>query len=191
MGGGKPLFTIKKERNQPYFDTLTKLFHFTQEAPYSYIAEHMLFKKSVMQELLAEIEANETLQGSNWIEKIINATDSNELNAFSEFETYGTYCLNRYPELYETRTLNTFRKAGYIAGRFIPDKKLHYMAFDLDTASFELGDYPCGFEKYICYAYGKWLVMKQCIIKQFFIRDDIKSISQSTTEQMVHDNHKI
>ena len=174
MGGGKPFFTIKRERNQPYFDTLSKLFRFPEEAPYSFIAEHMLFNKTIMQELLSNIESNNALPGENWIEKIIFATNPNEINSFSEFETYGNYCYNNYSNLYATQTLNTFRKAGYINGRFISDRKLHYMAFDLDIASFELGDYPSGLGKYICYAYTKWLVIKEYIIKQFYIRNDDK-----------------
>ena len=127
-----------------------------------------------MQELLSNIESNNALPGENWIEKIIFATNPNEINSFSEFETYGNYCYNNYSNLYATQTLNTFRKAGYINGRFISDRKLHYMAFDLDIASFELGDYPSGLGKYICYAYRKWLVIKEYIIKQFYIRNDDK-----------------
>ena len=68
--------------------------------------------------------------------------------------------------MYATQVLNTFRKAGYIAGRFISDRKLNYMSFDLDTASFELGDYPCGIEKYFCFAYHKYLKFKEQIIKK-------------------------
>lgn len=50
--------------------------------------------------------------------------------------------MTHYSGVYELRQLNTFRKGGYIAGRFISDKKLRFLAFDLDTISFELGDYP-------------------------------------------------
>lgn len=134
----------------------------------------MLFNKTIMKELLSEIEANKDLPGNNWIEKIINSTNSTEANSFSEFETYGNYCFNIYPNKYATQTLNTFRKAGYINGRFISKKKLHYMAFDLDIASFELGDYPSGLGRFVCYAYSKWLVIKEFIIKRFCIRNDDK-----------------
>jgi hypothetical protein len=108
------------------------------------------------------------IEGNVWFEKIVNATDPNDLNSFSEFETYGNYCLNHHPNLYQTRFLNTFRKAGYIAGRFISDRKLHFMGFDLDTASFELGDYPCGMGKYVCFVYHKYLRYKEKIIKRKF-----------------------
>lgn len=161
---GSPVFTKKREHNQPYFDTLAKLLPLPNLADFSYIAEHMMFNKSILSEMLAEIERSE-VNGCTWYEKIVNATNPAEINSFSEFETYGNYCLNHYPEKYKTQTLNTFRKAGYIAGRFISDRKLRYMSFDLDIASFELGDYPCGIEKFICYGYHRYLKMKEKIIR--------------------------
>lgn len=162
---GKPIFTKKKEHNQAYFDTLSKILELGEYADFSYIAEHMMFNKYVMTEMLGDIEKS-PIYGDSWYEKIINATDSTNVNSFSEFETYGNFCLNHYPNIYATQVLNTFRKAGYIAGRFISDRKLNYMSFDLDTASFELGDYPCGIEKYFCFAYHKYLKFKEQIIKK-------------------------
>ena len=162
---GKPIFTKKKEHNQAYFDTLSKILKLGEHADFSYIAEHMMFNKNVMTEMLGDIEKS-AIDGDSWYEKIINATDSTNVNSFSEFETYGNFCLNHYPDMYATQVLNTFRKAGYIAGRFISDRKLNYMSFDLDTASFELGDYPCGIEKYFCFAYHKYLKFKELIIKK-------------------------
>lgn len=162
---GKPIFTKKKEHNQAYFDTLSKILELGEYADFSYIAEHMMFNKHVMTKMLGDIEKS-PIYGDSWYEKIINATDSTNVNSFSEFETYGNFCLNHYPNMYATQVLNTFRKAGYIAGRFISDRKLNYMSFDLDTASFELGDYPCGIEKYFCFAYHKYLKFKEQIIKK-------------------------
>lgn len=162
---GKPMFTKKKEHNQAYFDTLEKLLSFKKYADYSFIAEHMMFSKNVVAAMLNDIE-HSSVNGVTWYEKIINATDSTNVNSFSEFETYGNFCLNHYPNMYATQVLNTFRKAGYIAGRFISDRKLNYMSFDLDTASFELGDYPSGIEKYFCFAYHKYLKFKEQIIKK-------------------------
>ena len=162
---GKPIFTKKKEHNQAYFDTLSKILELGEYADFSYIAEHMMFNKNVMKEMLGDIEKS-PIDGDSWYEKIINATNPEDVNSFSEFETYGNFCLNHYPNMYATQVLNTFRKAGYIAGRFISDRKLNYMSFDLDTASFELGDYPCGIEKYFCFAYHKYLKFKEQIIKK-------------------------
>ncbi len=57
---------------------------------FSFIAEHMIIDVAIMQELIRRIEQS-TVDGDTWYEKIINATDSAEDQAFSEFETYGTY----------------------------------------------------------------------------------------------------
>jgi hypothetical protein len=164
-----PFTTIKKEYNESYFLTLNKLLNLTKIADYSFIAEHMMFKKTIMKEMLREIEKS-TVAGCDWIEKIINATNPNDVNSFSEFETYGNYALNHYPNLYVPRQLNTFRKAGYIAGRFISDRKLDYMGFDLDTASFELSDYACGVNKIGTVLYSLWIEYKEKLIKKMIIK---------------------
>ena len=39
---------------------------------------------------------------------------------------------------YGTQRLNTFREAGMIKGRWIDDKSIEKLAFNLDTASFEM-----------------------------------------------------
>lgn len=38
--------------------------------------------------------------------------------------------------------MNTFREAGMIKGRWIDDKSIEKLAFDLDTASFEMFSNP-------------------------------------------------
>ena len=43
-----PLFTIKKEFHSAYFDTMKKLIGLDKSVDYSFIAEHMLFKTSIM-----------------------------------------------------------------------------------------------------------------------------------------------
>lgn len=164
---GHPYATMKKEHNEAYFVAMKRLLNLNKYANFSYIAEHMMFHKGVMKKMLAEImESN--IPGNSWVEKIINATESKDVNSFSEFETYGNYCLNRYKDMYTPRQLNTFRKAGYINGRFISDRKLDYMGFDLDTASFELGDYGCGVNKLGTFLYAKWVKIKGGFIKNLF-----------------------
>ena len=144
---GHPIFTVKKEYHPAYFETMEKLIGIGKTYDYSFIAEHMLFKTSIMRELIEKINTNDKLEGENWIEKIINTcefsqTDYNKAPYFSEFETYATYTMIHYPYLYTTRHLNTFRNAGYIRGRKISDKMLTEISFDLDMASFEYGATP-------------------------------------------------
>ena len=137
----RPLFTTKFEYHKPYFSTIEKLTGMTKTTDFSFIAEHMLFRKDLVIELVNLI-GNGKVEGENWVQKCINACDDLSIPSFSEFETYGTYVWSTYPGLYGTQRLNTFRSAGFIKGRWIDEKTLNVMSFDLDTASFELGHEP-------------------------------------------------
>lgn len=136
-----PIFTMKNEYHKPYFDTIQNLIGLGKTANFSFIAEHMLFKSSFMKELLLEIEKSSN-DGILWFEKIINASVDLAYPGFSEFETYGTFVWVRYPGYYKTQRLNTFREAGMIKGRWIDDKSIERLSFDLDIASFEMFSKP-------------------------------------------------
>lgn len=141
---GKPFFAMKHEYNKPYFITIKNLLGIERQVEFSYIAEHMLFKKEYVLELINAINQSK-ISGKYWFEKIINATDyeaSKRPEMFSEFETYGNFVEYCHHGSYSYRQLNTFREAGYISGRFINKRILSGMAFDLDTASFELQHSP-------------------------------------------------
>ena len=138
---GHPLLTIKKEYHPAYFETMERLIGMGKTFDHSFIAEHMMFKTSVMRELIACIEDGK-VEGADWIEKCVNACEFSQTDIykepyFSEFETYGTFACTRYPDLYRTRRLNTFRGAGYVRGRHISDFVLREISIDLDIASFE------------------------------------------------------
>lgn len=135
-GDNHPLFTRKEEYNEPYFHTMKKLIGYGKTAEFSFIAEHMMFEPSIMQEIIYVIE-NCKVEGKKWFIKILNACELKDSPSFSEFETYGTYVWNKYPDMYKTQKLNTFRAAGLIKGRKIDDRTIALLAFDLDTASFE------------------------------------------------------
>lgn len=159
-----PVFTMKKEFHRAYFDTIRNILHIEKIEKESFVAEHMLFKRSIIKELIGRIE-NSNIQGENWIQKIINSLDlTHSPLAFSEFETYGTYCMNYYPNLYKKRYLNTFRSGGLISGRFITDKKLNVISFDTDTISLELKDFPPFPLNIIHYFYCKGLNLLSKII---------------------------
>ena len=92
-----PYFSMKHEHHQPYFDTIRNLLSMNRVNSHSYIAEHMLFKKEYVEELIHEINCSE-IDGNDWIAKIINAISPSAHCGFSEFETYGTFILNRHPD---------------------------------------------------------------------------------------------
>lgn len=139
---GKPMFTMKSEYNPNYFKTIHKLMGLDKQVEGSFIAEHMLFNKDIVRELIQKIETS-NVNGLDWMQKIINACDFTDLMpCFSEFETYGTYVMSCYPQKYTMRRLNTFRYGGYIRGRQISDEMLKEISFDTDTMSFELRHCP-------------------------------------------------
>lgn len=133
---GHPIFTKKTEYHEPYFDTNEKLVGIGKVQPYSFIAEHMVFKTAYVKDLLDDIELS-NVNGKTWFEKCVNACDFIMTEVFSEFELYGSYVSVNHPEEYRTRQLHSFRHGGMIRGRHINDKLLSTLAFDQDIASFE------------------------------------------------------
>lgn len=135
----------KTEHHAPYFNTIDKLLDAPKKADYSFISEHMIFNVKIMRELIARIEQAEIPgcpKGTLWFEKCVYAIQPGVLQGFSEFETYGTYCLNYYPDIFKLRKFRTFRRGGLIFGMMASTKEIDSLKDDLDTCSFELYDYP-------------------------------------------------
>lgn len=138
----KYLFTVKTENHIPYFNTMQQLFGFGKLYDRSFIAEHMPINTQIMLELIKRIEESK-IPGTYWFEKIINATSGSDEQAFSEFETYGNYCMKYHPQIFKTRPLITMRTAGLLYGRGVTNKQLKLLSrMEFDTASFELRHIP-------------------------------------------------
>ena len=136
--GKKMLFNRKKEHHIPYFETLDCIFN--KKLKYernSFISEGMIIDCHIMKELILSIDINNNIPGNNWIEKIINSISLKDLDGagFSEFETYGTYLLNKYPEKYQERPLKTLRNGMSKYGKILSKKELSMLNFD--TITFE------------------------------------------------------
>lgn len=167
-----PYFTMKIEHHKPYFDAIERLLGITETNKYSYIAENMMFSKAVMNELVNRIQSNNHLKGQTWFEKIVYAIEPETVSpmGFSEFETYGNYCLTYHPDLYIERMIPSLRRGGLIMGRFISDRLLEELCFDQATASFEIYDRPPFPWGKISYWYARWQRRKELIIRRWFIR---------------------
>lgn len=138
----KYLFTVKTENHHPYFYTLQNLLGFGKLYDRSFIAEHMPISTLVMRELVDKI-SHSHVDGKTWVEKIINATSGCDEQAFSEFETYGNYCVKYHSDLFEIRPLITMRTAGMLFGRGVNRNQLALLSrMGYDTASFEIRDMP-------------------------------------------------
>lgn len=169
---GNPYFTMKSEHHVPYFLAIQRLLDITNYNSHSYIAENMMFNKSIMIELINRIESNSQLEGNTWYEKIVYALvpESVSCMGFSEFETYGNYCLNYHPGFYEERTLPSFRAGGLIQGRFVSDRILKQLSFDQATASFEIYDRPPFPWGKLTYWYARWQRRKELIIRKWLLK---------------------
>lgn len=137
--GGHPLFSSSNEYNPYYFDTLKNLLNLNKCIKKSFISEHMVFNSKTVRTMLDEIESN---SGTKWYDRIIKSVADNHLagSGFSEFETYGTYCVTKYPDLYKFRKLRALRGGKTIFG-VIPDVEvLNWLSKCYDTISFEKFD---------------------------------------------------
>ncbi len=169
---GSPFFTMKSEHHKPYFTAIKKLLGISKFNNKSYIAENMMFKKSIMLELINAIQSNNIIKGNIWYEKILYALEpeSVSLMGFSEFETYGNYCFNNYSGLYKERTLPSFREGGLIRGRFVTDDMLEKLSFDQTVVSFEIYDRPPFPWSELSYWYARWQRRKELFIRKVLFR---------------------
>ena len=168
---GKPYFTMKSEYHKPYFVAIERLLGITKTNNRSYIAENMLFNKDIMEELINRIQSNDQLKGNSWYEKIIYALEPETVSpmGFSEFETYGNYCFNFHPLVYEERMLPSFRKGSLIQGRFVTERILEQLGFDQATASFEIYDRPPFPWGKLAYWYARWQRRKEIFIRRWLL----------------------
>lgn len=137
----KPCFVEKKEYHGAYFNTLKKLMEnkvYRVDRKISYIAENMLFKTSIVSELLNAIENNNNIPGDSFYSKIISSIDPAEFESgFSEFETYGNYVRIFHPQLYGTLKLKTLRHGSLVIGNNPNYEQLKWAEKEYDIISFE------------------------------------------------------
>ena len=164
--GQKMLFNRKEEHHLPYFETMDMLFNKTLiHQTESFISEGMIIDCKIMKEMIRFIDNNKNIEGDNWVEKIIYAIPAHELvlAGFSEFETYGNYLINKYPNKYKTRTLKTLRLGMKRYGRILTHKEL-LMINNYDTISFENWNRPIGIiDKLKCYYWLAKLYLNKVI----------------------------
>lgn len=131
----KPIFALKQEYNQPYFDTIKNLLGLDKQISESFIAEHMMFNKNYMRKLIDEIS---NVDGK-WFIDILKAVPAEALSksGFSEFETYGTYMTARYPGEYTLKNIKAVRRGKQVFGSIPSDEVLAWLSKDFSSISFE------------------------------------------------------
>jgi len=92
---GKIIFEQSMEYHQPYFIVFEKLFGRRSPSAFSFTSHHMLFKRSVLEELRRDLEKRHK---KTWYRAIMDNIDTREFSAFSDYETYGIFFTLNYPK---------------------------------------------------------------------------------------------
>lgn len=137
-----PYFDLKTEYHKPYFSTINRLFGYRtieRKRNISFIAEHMLIKSDYMRSMINDICNNHELKGDLFFEKIISAIRGVDIpgSGFSEFETYGNYVDNKFPETYTFRRNKTLREGELFLGNNPSSVYLDWAAKSFDLINFE------------------------------------------------------
>lgn len=103
-----PAFFIGRDQlHQPYFDLLKRLFNLDRTYPHSFISEMMLFKRSVIKQMLEEYQMSKEEFFNQCVEEINRV---NNPSGFSEYELYGNYVAKNFPDLYSYQPINVCHK---------------------------------------------------------------------------------
>jgi hypothetical protein len=135
---GRILLTKASEHHSPYFETYCRLFGKEPHREFSFIAQHILVQKSVAREMLAAIEWH--VPGDDcWAWKIMRALPADQgLQTFSEYETYGHYIKNHYPDRVRWISRQWLREPTFRLCRSVPSpKELKALAENYDYVAFE------------------------------------------------------
>lgn len=112
---GRMLITKAREFHAPYFQTYEKILGRPAQREFSFIAQHLLVQKSILRAMLEEIE-NRFSGNETWPWKIMRNLAGEGSNRFSEFETYGHYMKEKYPERVVFRDLPWLRHGATECG---------------------------------------------------------------------------
>lgn len=101
---GRMLLAKTKEYHQPHFNCCEKLLGEPVNHNHIFVAHHMLVRKSIMLELLHNIESR---FNKTWYDAILDNIniDGEQGSMIAEYELYGHYLENNYPEQLAIRKL--------------------------------------------------------------------------------------
>lgn len=85
---GRTVMYRSSEYHRPYYGAMHRLLGIGKEEPLSYVAHKMMFDRSRLAQMCADIESR---SGKKWHQAIIDQLDLTGPSPFSEYETYGHY----------------------------------------------------------------------------------------------------
>lgn len=154
---GKPYLGYRNHEkcDEPFYPVMdvllpNQLLHKTCQE--SYIAEHMLINCEIMKNLISDIENNDSINGTLFFEKILNAIDKEVLNlsGFSEFETYATYVQKTRPGFYEERFWVNLRNGKTFFGSNPDEEQYLWASEKFISLSLEDFDHQYIISKLLC-----------------------------------------
>ena len=117
--------TTSPEFHEPYFETFEALLGMLPSQRVSFISQHQWIDVAILRQLLRDISG---ASGHHWAWNIMSNLRGEGTNLFSEYETYGHYCLAVHPEKCQVRSLSWSRGGRRLAG-YLPDtQKLEKLA---------------------------------------------------------------
>lgn len=91
---GKSIFYISDEFYIPYREGYEFLMRHKSFFPFSFVAHMMCFEKTVVKELIKKIQGNTY---ENLVDALLEMLKQPKPYSFAEYETYGNYYLQQYP----------------------------------------------------------------------------------------------
>ena len=139
FNGITPVFSIKTEYHEAYFNTLNKLLKINKQIENSFIAEHMIFKKEYVLELISEISCQHP--EVSWYISILKSIAPKDIMpaGFSEFETYGSYVMYKHKGSYILKDIAAIRIGKCIFDQQLSEDIIRWLGQSFCTISFEKG----------------------------------------------------
>jgi hypothetical protein len=106
-------FSINRRTNAEYIKLYESFFPNDKIINQYLITNQMVFKKSLLNELIADIEKQSGLDWKRAISNVINETDESACAWFSEYQMYANYVLNRYTNT-SIKPVKVFRRFDLI-----------------------------------------------------------------------------
>ncbi len=121
-----------------YFDIVNRLLPELKESMCgSFITGHMLISTDIMKSLISSIEENQMIEGSDFIEKIINCCKEITPAHFNTYVLYGNYLLTNYPFTYIIRKWKCFFNGSvFFKKDMINSDDLIWLSKDYDSITF-------------------------------------------------------
>ncbi len=141
MGKSRAYFDCKDDHYPHFMETVKGIFpDLKLDIPQSFVSEHMLFQKGLVLEMMDQIEKKSEVEGDTYWKKILSIVGPRRLAnfVFSEFETYGNYCMSCHPGEYLLREWYSFRHGGEVfSPEELTSEDLVYFGRDFYGMTFE------------------------------------------------------